>query len=614
MAPGGAVSRLAMFSKPAAPLPSADRGAPDSPVRGGPGGIHPDPNLSLYLGEISREPLLTREEEVAFARLLRERGREARLLAHTVPEVQRSAVLSLPDMLPHASAREVGEAQAQLGEIGQASTAAWEDLRAGRSVPERYRAELATQAQCFEASLAARAWPLHTLTAASVARALEIGSEARRIVAVGEPAVQEWEEIHHIPVGVAIELAERIAVVQAAVAPVRERFIAANTRLVVAVAKPYTRGGHTLSDLISYGNEGLIRAVESFDGERGVPFSSWAVLWIRQAITRGMLAQGLTVVRLPPHVHRSLGALERELRADSQLEERRVERAEVAAKLGWERPAQREILHAPRSQSSLDAPVGDPEGISLIHLLPAPGFGTGVHTDSARILELIPRVLDERQRSALALVSGVSVRGLPAGIDPGGEARTPAASGAILGLSGERVRQILEVAHRVLGHAVLVDHASTAQRREGGRALHPGEAVLVRHALSSAERPLIDLRWSDAVRALEGLTRNHPGSPEVRMYRLLQGGLERLAEQIVVDRLSPTERSGILAELAPLARATFEAFWLIPAPLSALATSSLRVEQGVGVSATEVARTRAELRSGLLRRLIEGELRGYLAE
>src|SRR5688572_30760412 len=81
----------------------------------------------------------------------------------------------------------------------------------------------------------------------------------------------------------------------------RDRFVCANLRLVVALANRYGRHHMPLADRVQEGNLGLLKAVDRFDPERGVRFSTYAAWWIRHAITRALTNHG-RVVRVPAHV------------------------------------------------------------------------------------------------------------------------------------------------------------------------------------------------------------------------------------------------------------------------------------------------------------------------
>src|ERR671921_1503814 len=95
----------------------------------------------------------------------------------------------------------------------------------------------------------------------------------------------------------------------------RQRFIMANLRLVVSVARKYQGQGLPLLDLIQEGNIGLMRAVELFDWRRGFKFSTYATWWIRQGITRAIADRARTI-RIPVHMIEAFGKL---IRVQKQL-------------------------------------------------------------------------------------------------------------------------------------------------------------------------------------------------------------------------------------------------------------------------------------------------------
>src|SRR5919108_2549462 len=164
-----------------------------------------------------------------------------------------------------------------------------------------------------------------------------------------------------------IELAKRI---ERGDLEAKERMINANLRLVVSIARKYQGVGEmTLLDLIQEGIFGLIRAAEKFDWRKGFRFSTYATLWIRQAIGRALDERGRTI-RLPINVaqrERKIGAAERELTARLG---RPPTLGEIAAHAELEPRQVEELRDVARKVTSLERPLGDDGETELGALLP----------------------------------------------------------------------------------------------------------------------------------------------------------------------------------------------------------------------------------------------------
>ena len=209
----------------------------------------------------------------------------------------------------------------------------------------------------------------------ALARRIEAGREAARRLSAEE----------NLSPAERARLEEAVRAGQAA----RERLVAANLRLVVAVAVKYRGCGLPFLDLIQEGNLGLLRAVEKFDWRRGCKFSTYATWWIRQAILRAI--------------------------------------------------GQASPIHGPRgrwvSVLSLDGEPADEEGDGLAELVPDERPGPAEEAFRAQVQAAVAQALQDltpREREVLELRFGLR----------DGQPRTLAATAAVLGLSKAKVHEL----------------------------------------------------------------------------------------------------------------------------------------------------------------------------
>jgi len=266
--------------------------------------------------------------------------------------------------------------------------------------------------------------------------------------------LKEYEDFFNQNYEKVVETWQNIEKCQNKILFARDKMINGNVRLVVSIAKKYANRGLEFSDLVEEGNVGLIKAVEKFNYKKGYKFSTYATWWIKQAITRALAEQSKTV-RIPSHIQDAINKITHARQKFLQKFGREPTDSEIAQRLGISKEKIERYQKIVQHGVSLDKPIDDEESGFIGDFIAdekttSPPRKAGISLLNEKLEKILQTYLSKREEKILKLRFGIG----------DGIQKTLEEVGQIFNITRERVRQIEAKALKKLRHPAILKEFS----------------------------------------------------------------------------------------------------------------------------------------------------------